>query len=236
MKILQVEPGPRPRTVRGPAGESLNVPAGWDLLPPGDAAATRRVKAKGPHWVMSRQKGRRRLGLGVWASKAVIAEVQAALAVEREDPSYQRKLEAGRARRAREQAAYVETFRSEVLQFLDFPLQHEDLAQALAQAVTEHATPVGSGTVARTKRISTERRAEAAVIAWLRHQTTTYDSMKIERVKGRRREVRRRLAERSRELLDRYRRGEIVESSRCPLRRALALESEGHSSRDGDYP
>lgn len=53
--------------------------------------------------------------------------------------------------------------------------------------MTAHATPVGSGTVARTSRIPIERRAEAAVIAWLRHQTTAYDDMKIPRVKGRRR-------------------------------------------------
>jgi len=40
-----------------------------------------------------------------------------------------------------------------------------------------HATPVGSGTVARTKRIPVEQRAEAAVIARMRHQTTGHDSM-----------------------------------------------------------
>eukprot|EP01035_Chromulina_nebulosa_P056444 gene56444-77358_t len=57
-----------------------------------------------------------------------------------------------------------------------------------------HATPVGSGTVARTKRIPIEQRAEAATIAWMRHQTTGYDSMTIPREKGLRREVRRMLA------------------------------------------
>jgi hypothetical protein len=96
------------------------------------------------------------------------------------------------------------------------------LAQRLANALAAHATPVGSGTVARTKRIPIERRAEAAVIAWMRHQTTGYDSMKIPRVKGQRREVRRMLAERSRELLRGYRRGEPVGVS-CPIDRALSL-------------
>jgi hypothetical protein len=48
---------------------------------------------------------------------------------------------------------------------------HADLARGLAEAVTEHEAPVGSGTVARTKRIPVERRAEAAVIAWLRHSS-----------------------------------------------------------------
>jgi hypothetical protein len=70
--------------------------------------------------------------------------------------------------------------------------------------------------------IERERRAEAAVIAWMRHQTTGYDSMKIPRVKGQRREVRRMLAERSRELLRGYRRGEPVGVS-CPIDRALSL-------------
>jgi hypothetical protein len=65
--------------------------------------------------------------------------------------------------------------------------------------VTDHATPVGSGTVARTKRILVEKRAEAAVIAWIRQQTTGYDGMAIPRVKGKRREVRRMLARRSQE-------------------------------------
>jgi hypothetical protein len=80
---------------------------------------------------------------------------------------------------------------------------------------------VGSGTVARTKRIGVERRAEAATIAWLRHQTTEYDRMSIARVRGRRREVRRELARRSRELLGGYRLGSVIDPERCLLRRAL---------------
>lgn len=223
---LQVEPGAAPRTVRNEQGKILKVPVDWELLPPGDAAATRRVKKASDHWVVSEKKGRRRFGRGIWALRTTIEEVTAALVAEREDPAYQRKLDAGRARRGREQEAYVEEFFGEVLAFLDFPLQHDELARALAQAVTAHATPVGSGTVARTKRISTDRRAEAAVIAWMRHQTTAYDSLKIARVKGRRREVRRELAQRSKELLGAYRRGEHVEGSRCPLARALASSQQ----------
>ena len=61
---------------------------------------------------------------------------------------------------------------------------HADLADRLARAVTDHATPVGSGTVARTKRIPVEQRAEAAVIAWMRHQTTGYDGMVIPEDQG----------------------------------------------------
>ena len=101
-----------------------------------------------------------------------------------------------------------------------FHPNYADLADRLAHAVADHATPVGSGTVARTKRIPVEQRAEAAVIAWLRHQTTAYESMAIPRVKGKRREVRRMLAQRSKELLGRYRTGETV-GELCPLKEAL---------------
>jgi len=113
-----------------------------------------------------------------------------------------------------------------VVTFLAFHPDHADLAVRLARAVTDHATPVGSGTVARTKRIPVAQRAEAAVIAWLRHQTTAYDSMTIPRVKGKRREARRLLARRSQELLDRYRRGESVPEG-CPLQKALATRTPG---------
>jgi hypothetical protein len=88
--------------------------------------------------------------------------------------------------------------------------------------VTQHATPVGSGTVARTERISIERRAESAVIAWMRHQTTAYDSMKIARIKGERRHVRRQLAELSRAVLDLHRRDAPHAASACPLCQVLS--------------
>jgi hypothetical protein len=107
-----------------------------------------------------------------------------------------------------------------VVQFLAFHAKYADHADRLARAATAHATPVGSGTVARTKRIPVEQRAEAAVIAWMRHQTTGYDGMLIPRVGGKRRQVRRMLARRSQELLGSYRCGEAV-GDECPLRKAL---------------
>lgn len=210
------------RTVEDEGGQPAEVPAGWELLAPGDPAATRRVKAAGEFRLMSERRGRRRISLGVWAPPGTIARVRAELEQERADPAYQRRLDAGRARRAREQEVYEARFQTEVLDFLGFHAAHADLAAEVAAAITRHAVPVGSGTVARTRRISVERRAEAATIAWLRHQTTDYDDMKIPRVRGRRREVRRELARRSRELLAGYRRGEVIDPERCPLRRALA--------------
>lgn len=212
--------GLNPRTVRSERGQE-KVPDDWDLLPPGDAALTRRVKAEGACWVMQEKKGRKVFGYGVWAPKERIERHRCELEQERAEPAYEKKLAASRARREREQEAYVEDFCGAVLQFLRFAPCHHALAQRLAAAVTAHATPVGSGTVARTERIPVEERAAAAVIAWLRHKTTTYDSMTIARVKGKRREVRRELAEQSRRLLARYRTGEPIDPAQCVLTRAL---------------
>jgi hypothetical protein len=89
--------------------------------------------------------------------------------------------------------------------------------------VAAHATPVGSGTVARTKRIPVAERAEAAVIAWMRHQTTAYDAMKGDRIAGRRREVRRELAHISRSLLELHRRDAPHAATTCSLCEALSV-------------
>jgi hypothetical protein len=214
-------PGPTPNTVRSPDGTVKTAPTDWMLLPPGDAALTRRVKAAGDHWVVQEKKGRKIFSRGVWAPSAVVEKIKTELEIERSADSYVKKKEADARRRDKAQTEYVEDFRGAVLKFLAFHPAHADLAQRLAHAVADQATPVGSGTVARTKRIPIEERAEAAVIAWLRHQTTAYDSMVIPRIKGKRREVRRMLAQRSKELLSRYRKGEAV--GECPLKRALTV-------------
>ncbi|MEO6810640.1 MAG: DUF2293 domain-containing protein [Isosphaeraceae bacterium] len=213
-------PGPNPNTVQTPDGKVHNPPEGWVLLPPGDPGLTRRVKAAGDHWIVQERVGRRTFSKGVLASSATIDRIRAELEAERSTESYAKKQEAAARRRDKVQGEYVEDFQGAVLAFLAFHPNHADLAGRLAKAVADHATPVGSGTVARTKRIPVEERAEAAVIAWMRHQTTAYDSLVIPRVKGERREVRRMLASRSRELLHRYRQGGPIGDD-CPLKQAL---------------
>ena len=220
-------PGPTPNTVHTSDGKVLTAPTGWVLLPPGDAALTRRVKAAGDHWVVAEKKGRKIFSRGVWASAAIIERIRADLDAERSTENFAKKKDADARRREKVQVAYVEDFHKAVVAFLGFHANHVDLARRMARAVTDHATPVGSGTVARTKRIPVEQRAEAAVIAWMRHQTTGYDGMVIPRIKGKRREVRRMLARRSHNLLERYRRGEAI-SETCPL--MLALSTAIHLS------
>ena len=213
-------PGPTPDTVRAADGRVLTAPDGWILLPPGDAALTRRAKAAGDHWVVAEKKGRKVFSRGIWTSSATVERIRADLEAERGTEGFAKKKEAGARRREKAQIEYVGDFHGAVVAFLSFHPSHAELADRLARAVTDHATPVGSGTVARTQRIPVEQRAEAAVIAWMRHQTTGYDSLTIPRVKGQRREVRRMLAQRSKELLARYRRGEAAGVD-CPLQKAL---------------
>lgn len=216
-----VAPGPRDRTVVTESGEVLPVPPTWELLAPGDAGVTRRVKAAGPTWTVKEKKGRRMFSRGVWADADQIANATAAMKATRSTAGYAKQKAKAKQKREEKQTAYVQDFHLAVVTYLDFDPRYRELAMRLATAVTEHATPVGSGTVARTERIPIERRAESAVIAWMRHQTTAYDEMKIARIKGKRREVRRALAAESKRLLAKYRRGAIDAQDGCPLARAL---------------
>lgn len=223
MSVTTFSPSPTPNTVRAADGNVQTVPTGWIPLPPGDAALTRRVKAAGDHWIVQEKKRRKVFSPGVWAPAETIDRIRAELEIERSTESYAKRKAADAKRRENVQAEYVEDFLGAVAAFLNFHPNHANLADKLARAVTDHATPVGSGTMARTKRIPVEQRAEAAVIAWMRHQTTGYDDMVIPRVKGKRREVRRMLARRSHDLLEGYRRGRTI-AVHCPLQKALTEE------------
>ncbi|MDX2092439.1 MAG: DUF2293 domain-containing protein [Kofleriaceae bacterium] len=203
---LTLAPTSDPRVFVAPDGRRVSPPADWECLPPGDAGLTRRVKAAGPSWQVIEKKGRKAFSKGLWAPRANIATARAALDAERSTEAYAKKRASDVERRERNHAAYAASFEEEVREFLRFGPRWAELGRQVAQLVAAHATPVGSGTVARTQRIPIEERAEAAVIAWMRHQTTGYDDMKIERVAGRRREVRRELAQLSRAVLDLHRR------------------------------
>lgn len=224
-ETLDVTPSSKSGHVVNTKGETIKVPDSWELLVPGDAALSRRIKKDGPSWTMKEKKGRRLFSKGIWAPAKRIAALRAELEQERLDPSYQKKLDAGRKRREKEQVAYVADFESSVRDYLSFAPAYAALAEVMAKQITDHATPVGSGTVARTKQISIEQRAEAATIAWMRHQTSAYDDMVIPRVKGQRREVRKQLAKRSRQLLNDYRNGAETPQS-CPLAAALKTDQE----------
>ncbi|MDX9834062.1 MAG: DUF2293 domain-containing protein [Desulfobulbus sp.] len=138
----------------------------------------------------------------------------------RSTDAYKKKLAGARRRRDEKQSEYELEFCGAIRAFLAFAPRYEEMERTMAEAVTIHAIPVGSGTVARTALIPLEDRAAKAVIAWMRHQTTAYDSMRIARIKGQRREVRRMLAQRSVALLQAYRVGQEC-APECPLQQAL---------------
>ncbi|MDH3348928.1 MAG: DUF2293 domain-containing protein [Desulfobulbaceae bacterium] len=211
-----VTPGPK-NTVIDKNGVKIIPPADWDFLPAGDAGITRKVTSKGLFWRVQVKKGRRFISKGVWAPAATIEHARKTITALRATDEYARKMTKNRERRERIQAQYSKEFHREVRNYLSFAPQYIEFEKNLATAVTDHAIPVGSGTVARTSMIPIEERAAKAVIAWMRHQTTAYDSMKIARIKGQRRKIRRMLAQHSVHLLEKYRNGEEPALD-CPLR------------------
>jgi hypothetical protein len=227
-----VKPGYKIGTVLTEDGNVLTPPEDWAFLPAGDGPLTRNVKKRGCCWQVQVQKGRRTISKGIWTKEEYILAAKKEVEQKRSTPEYTRRKITDKRRRDRKHNEYVDEFYRETLKYLHFHVIHQDLAEKLAWAVTEHATPVGSGTVARTKRIPVQERVEAAVIAWLRHQTTAYDTMHIARIKGRRREVRKKLAERSKELLDSYRSPNALHTN-CPLSKALEKTESNPSVRTG---
>lgn len=226
LKTIQM---PNPRIMSpGKNGQIINEyglpekpPKDWAFLPAGDAAVTRKASAKGDFWRVQVKKGRRTQSLGIWAPAAHIEEARKAVDTMRAAPDYEKKKASAAKSRDKKQAAYKVEFEQAVRQHLNFHSKHKALEIKMAKLVTEHAIPIGSGTVARTAMIPIEEKAGKAVIAWMRHKTTNYDNMKIARVKGERRAVRRKLAQESVKVLNAYRRGdEIVKG--CVLNKALS--------------
>src|SRR5271169_5878683 len=96
-------PGPSSNTVRTADGKVLTAPEGWALLPPGDAALTRRVKEAGDHWVVAEKKGRKVFSRGVWAPTTTVERIRADLEAERSTESFAKKKEADARRREKAQ-------------------------------------------------------------------------------------------------------------------------------------
>src|ERR1700692_1524126 len=84
-------PGPTPNTVRAPDGTVRTVPDDWALVPPGDAALTRRVRAAGESWSVAEKRGRKVFSRGVWAPAATVTRVRGELEAERATETYARR-------------------------------------------------------------------------------------------------------------------------------------------------
>lgn len=216
-----VKPG-KNGTLIGEQGEICSPPASWAFLPAGDAGVTRKVTAKGMYWRVEVKMGRRTISQGIWAPADTIAQAGEAVHAVRLTDGYQKKRVAELNRREKKQELYGAEFCQAVVDYLHFHDRYSVTAHKLAKAITLHAIPVGSGTVARTQMIPIEERAAHAVIAWMRHQTTAYDNLQIARIKGERRAVRRNLAQQSVAILAGYREGSGIPEN-CPLKKAINL-------------
>lgn len=207
--------------LRDKTGNVFTVPCGWDNLPAGDASITRKLKSLGPTWTVQEKKGRKSFSHGVWAAKENISRAKLLVAEQRADPKHQKKLAQAKERREEKEAVFGEDFVRAIIQFLKFDKQYQPLAEQLSILIQEHAVPVGSGTVARSASVTLEDKAAMAVMAWMRHQTSAYDSTSVPRIKGARRELRRKIARQSEVILNKYRRGDYIDASVCPLYKAL---------------
>lgn len=219
-KVRLVSPGSNASHVINEYGVAEKPPKGWAFLPAGDAAVTRKVTKHGVYWKVQFKKGKRTYSKGVWAPEEIIGTSLKEVQEMRSSPDYASKKESAAKTRAKKQASYTIEFQKAVSKYLNFHARYAYLEDKMAILVTQHAIPVGSGTVARTAMIPIEERASRAVIAWMRHKTTDYDNMRIARIKGERRTVRKRLAQQSIHILSMYRKG-IAIDAKCMLRKAL---------------
>lgn len=203
-------------------GDYFEPPKHWSFLPAGDAGITRKITARGIFKRVQVKKGRRMISKGIWAPTTFISEAKKEVKTTRQTDEYKNKLQKDRERRTKKQQEYEVEFCAAIEGFLNFHENYKALEKQMAKLVTAHAIPVGSGTVARTQMIPINERAARAVIAWMRHKTTAYENLRIARIKGERRAVRRNLAQQSNKILHLYRKGEPIPDN-CPLQKALKV-------------
>jgi len=203
------------------AGKVFTVPKDWVNLPAGDASVTRKLKSLGPTWTVQEKKGRKTFSHGVWAAQEQLQEAKSLVEAQRSDPKHQKKLAQAKVRREEKEEVFGEDFQQAIIAFLNFDEKYQMLVEKLSVLVKEHAVPVGSGTVARSSSVTLDDKAALAVMAWMRHQTSSYDSTPVPRIKGARRELRRKIARQSERILAKYRSGQEADLRDCPLYKAL---------------
>lgn len=207
-------------------GNILTPPENWSFLAAGDAGITRKVTSKGEYWRVQFKKGRRLMSKGIWAPRATIEIAVHEMNETRNTEAYQKKRISSLKSVEKKRKIYESEFEQEIVRFLNFHTKYEELSILFAKAVAEFSNQVGSGTVARTQMIPIEKRAAKAVVAWMRHQTTAYDNMKIPHIKGERRLVRKNLAKQSIKLLENYRNGKEVDLNSSLHKALLTLKEK----------
>ena len=160
----------------------IQVPEGWDLLEPGDALLTRRVKAHGKYWEYYHEYKTKSYDkkLGIFTPANIIEEEHRKISDERSTKEYKQRLESSRKSRKKKESKYREEFSEACFRFLNFIPEHEELAHKIAEEAASQAMTVGSGRVGRTSKLTLEQKAELAIRACIRHEYTNYEEELVE--------------------------------------------------------
>jgi hypothetical protein len=162
-----------------PEHGDIAVPDGWVFVPGGDAFVTREVK-KGPHWVLLKRRKGYTATLGVFCPEENLDVAEKRR--EETAASRARQRAVGRTSRERSEERYRAEMERAILDFLAFRPEHAALAEAIARGAVTQATPVGSGRVGRTRKLSLSERAELAARAYVRHRHTNYEA-RLEKIR-----------------------------------------------------
>jgi hypothetical protein len=157
---------------------SIEIPEGWESLPPGDAFVTRQVKLMGPHWIAKKPAKGYTKTLGIWAPKENIEAAQKLAEQTRTQRESKRLI--SRAQREKQEAKYRERFAEAVYEYLSFASKYKELARDITEAVAAHATEVGSERVGRTRKLPLKEKAMLAARAYIRHNYTPYEDQLLE--------------------------------------------------------
>lgn len=125
------------------------MPPAWELVPPGDAALTRRVKAAGEFWLVQEKVGRKVFSRGARAPRDTIAAIRQELAAERATAGHARRREAESRRREGRQAGYLDDFQAAVATFLAFHPRHADVGLAESGCGSSSRAANGGGNTVR---------------------------------------------------------------------------------------
>lgn len=164
-----------------PERGNVTVPDGWVFIPTGDTFATREVK-KGPHWVLLKRRKGYTATLGVFCPEENLDSAERRREETAESRARQRAF--GRTSRERAEERYRADMEQAIRDFLAFRPEHAMIAEEVARGAVAQATPVGSGRVGRTRKLSIAERAELAARAYIRHRHTDYEARLEKRREG----------------------------------------------------